>query len=340
LAAGTQEDLVNKRDIIVIAASSGGLTALKTLLSAWSPDLRASVFIVMHIGAQPSVLPEILGKDCALPVKHAEDGEPIKQAVVYIAPPDKHILLQDGTIHLSSAPKENFVRPAADPLFRSAAINYGSRVVGVVLTGELDDGAAGLRSVRACGGAAAIQEPTECPAPSMPINALRAVPDAMVAPITQLGDTVARLLDESVPHKAPQDAAIRRTAEIETRIALTGRSDPSDLRAIGTLSDLTCPDCGGVIWKIGSEMPLRYRCHTGHAFSAVSLEDRQRQQSEDALWSVVRGIQERISLAKQLLAGSEPDQLAELTAKLQRLEDAEETVQNLLKKPPVTQTDQ
>jgi two-component system chemotaxis response regulator CheB len=317
----------------VVAASTGGLAALKTLISGWSSDLRASVFIVMHIGAYPSILPEILQKDCALPVKHAEDGEPIDRAVVYIAPPDKHLLLQNGKIHLSSGPKENFARPAADPLFRSAALNYGSRVVGVVLTGELDDGAAGLRTVRACGGAAAIQEPAECAAPSMPLNALHAVPDAIVASITQLGDTIAQLLDQSMSDDAPEDATIRRAAEIETSIALTGKSNPDDLKAIGTLSDLTCPDCGGVIWKIGNEPPLRYRCHTGHAFSAISLEDRQRQESEDALWSVVRGLQERISLTKQLLAVSEPDQLAGLAARLKRLEDAEETVQNLLKGP-------
>jgi two-component system chemotaxis response regulator CheB len=119
-----------------------------------------------------------------------------------------------------------------------------------------------------------------------------------------------------VPDNAPEDTTIRRAAEIETRIALT---------------NLTCPDCGGVFWKIGNELPLRYRCHTGDAFSAVSLEDRQRQQSEDALWSLVRGLPERISLAKQLLASSERDRLEELTARVKRLGDAEERVLDIVK---------
>jgi two-component system chemotaxis response regulator CheB len=182
--------VMKNRDIIVIAASIGGFATLKKLVAAWPSDLPASVFIVLHIDAQPSNLLQLLQAECNLLVKQAEHQDDIQQSVIYVAPADRHLLIQKGKIILSVAPKENSARPAADALFRSAAIGYGSRVIGIVLTGDLDDGAAGLQLIHACGGLAVVQEPAECSAPGMPRNAIRAVKTAVVAPIAILGWTV------------------------------------------------------------------------------------------------------------------------------------------------------
>src|ERR1700712_5464401 len=181
---------MKRRDIIVIATLTGGLEALKELFSSWPSDLPASVFVVMHIGAHPSILPSILQNFCNLRVQHAVDSERFEKSVIYIAPPDRHLLLYEDMTLLSSGPKENFTRPAADPLFRSAAVSYGQRVVGVVLTGDLDDGAAGAKAIQACGGYLLVQEPADCRAPSMPCNALQAIHADIVAPLAELGDAV------------------------------------------------------------------------------------------------------------------------------------------------------
>lgn len=294
---------MKKRDIIVVATSTGGLAALNTLVSAWPADLPASVFVVMHVGAQPSILPAILQRSCALRVQHAENEQEFQDSVVYVAPPDRHLIVQDGKTLLIAGPKENFARPAADPLFRSAAVNYGARVIGIILTGHLDDGAAGLKAVDACGGFVAVQDPAESPAPGMPLNALRAVKPDVVASVAELSLFVMTLLDQPVVEK-PEASNIQRIAAIETQIASTGRSSVDIIESIGSRCPLTCPECGGVVWRIGDSAPLRYRCHTGHAFSGRSLEEVQRQQTENALWSVVRGLQERLTLAKQQVGQS------------------------------------
>jgi two-component system, chemotaxis family, protein-glutamate methylesterase/glutaminase len=322
---------MKNRDIIVIAASIGGFAALKKLVSAWPSDLSASVFIVLHIDAQPSNLLQLLQKECNLLVRQAEHQDDIQQSVIYIAPADRHLLIQEGKIILSVAPKENSARPSADALFRSAAIGYGSRVIGIVLTGDLDDGAAGLQLIHACGGIAVVQEPAECPAPGMPRNAIRAVKTAVVAPIAILGWSILQMVETPATADFLNNEGVHSAANIEAHIALTGSSNPAEFRSIGKPSDLTCPDCGSVMWTIGASAPLRYRCNTGHAFSGVSLADAQCRQSEDALWSIVRGFQERASLSNELLATAEFDQTAELTARIQRLKAAQKTVLDLLR---------
>ncbi|MEZ0606021.1 chemotaxis protein CheB [Paraburkholderia sp. IW21] len=323
---------MKKRDIIVVAASTGGPSALKRLISAWPADLPAAVFVVVHIGAQPSLLPQVLQNSCALRIQHAVHEQEFQDSVVYIAPPDRHLIIQDGKTLLTSGPKENFTRPAADPLFRSAAINYGDRVIGIILTGHLDDGAAGLKAIDACGGFIAVQDPAESAAPSMPENALRAVKADVVGSVAELASGVARLLDQPVAAK-PGAPNVKRIAAVETQIALSGKASVDTIESIGTRSPLTCPECGGVVWRIGENAPLRYRCHTGHAFSALSLEEVQREQTENALWSVVRGLQERLSLAKQQAANiDDPSEQAENSARIERLAGAEDAAYDLLLK--------
>lgn len=324
---------MNSRDIIVVATSTGGLDALRELFATLPADLPASIFVVMHIGPHPSILPAILQKSCRLPIKHAVDQEEFLDSTIYVAPPDRHLLLHDGKTLLSDTAKENFTRPAADPLFRSAAVAYATRVIGVVLTGELDDGAAGLRAVKACGGFTIVQDPADCRSPSMPLNALRATRADVIAPVAELGAIILAALEPTMnelPSKMQADATIAQTENTMTR---TGEVGLSALESIGERSALTCPDCGGVVWRIGDGLPLRYRCHTGHAFSGASLESEQRRQSENAIWQVIRGLEERIFLAHdQLQRETESNcDISELHQRVATLEEARLTAVSLLR---------
>jgi two-component system chemotaxis response regulator CheB len=281
--------------IVAVGTSLGGLEALWTVLSSLPENLSAPMLIVKHIGAFPSVLPRLLGPVCALPVAHAIDGTVLEPAKIYIAPPDRHLIVHDGRISLTSGPKENFTRPAIDPLFRSVAVEYGPRAVAVVLTGDLDDGAAGVSAVDACGGTVIVQAPNESVAGSMPATALRAVRSATVVPLDRIGQAIVDALRQ--PVKGVPMTVQKQGIEIEARIALTGISSPEQLDRLGTRSTLTCPDGGGVVWEISDAPSLRYRCHTGHAFSEASLNAVQRGDAEDALWTSVRHVQERAMLA-------------------------------------------
>jgi two-component system chemotaxis response regulator CheB len=322
--------VMNTRDIIVIATSLGGLEALRTIVSSPPERLPASIFVVMHIGAWPSLLPRLLAGQSRIPVLHASDGEAINRGTIYIAPPDRHMLIHNGRIRLSAGPKENFTRPAADPLFRSAAVNYGARAIGVVLTGQLDDGAAGLKAIHACGGFTIVQDPAGCVAPDMPKAALSAVTADVVAPIENIGAAIVGALKDHPPKGVNMDE--RERAAIELKIADTGDSSPRDLERIGHRSSMTCPECGGVIWRVGDGSPLRYRCHTGHAFSAMALESQQRTGAENALWSAVRRLEEKLLLAREQLSHAEAtgdSDVLSLLAELGPLETAIEAVRRI-----------
>ncbi|EDT08201.1 CheB methylesterase [Paraburkholderia graminis C4D1M] len=219
--AGTEnmKRVLNARDIVVVAASLGGLQGLRRILSSLPGDLPASVFVVMHIGAWPSLLPQILQTDCPLPVLHAEDSQLIAKSTVYVAPPDRHMLMRDGAIVLSTGPKEHFARPAADPLFRSAAVEYGPRVIGVILTGSLDDGAAGLKAIDACGGFTVVQTPSSCVAPDMPQAALHAVSPCSVVPLEGIAAAVVSALTDDSRKEVSMGE--RERIAVETKITPT-----------------------------------------------------------------------------------------------------------------------
>jgi two-component system chemotaxis response regulator CheB len=332
---------LNGRCIVVLAASMGGLDVLRTIVSGLSADVPASIFIVMHIGTWPSRLPEILAADSRLPVVHASDGEPIAAGTVYVAPPDRHMLLADGKIVLSTAPKENFTRPAADPLFRSAAVNYGDRAIGVVLTGKLDDGAAGLKAMHACGAYTIIQDPSTCVAPDMPQAALKAVTPDVVARIEDIGPAIVKALTDT--SSKGFDMNERERAALELKIAETGQSSPGDLERLGHRTSMTCPDCGGVLWRVGEGYPLRYRCHTGHAFSAMSLEEQQRSGAEDALWSAVRRLQEKLLLVQEQLSlaeSTDSEDAQAIRAEIVPLETAIQAVRRLAIQSPASSPNQ
>ncbi len=286
-------------DIIVVGASAGGVEALGELVSLLPADLPAAVFIVLHIPAYgTSVLPGILSRRGPLPAVHPADGEAIRQGRIYVAPPDHHLLLEkDGTVRLTRGPHENGHRPAVDTLFRSAARAYGPRVIGVVLTGTLDDGTAGLQVVKRRGGLAVVQDPEEALFASMPRAAIEAVAVDHVAALAEIGSTLARLAH--LPAPAESEAPVTPDLEDEVKVA---EFDIKNLetRREGKPSSYACPDCHGVLWEVEEDDLLRFRCRVGHAFSPESLLASQSDALEDALWTALRALEESAALAERL----------------------------------------
>lgn len=288
--------------VIVIGASTGGLNALRQICSALPVDLPAAIFVVLHIGPNKSILPRVLGPLCPLPVVHATDGAPIEAGKMFVAPPDHHLLLEDGRMRLTRGAKENHARPAIDPLFRSAAVAHRRDVIGVVLTGNLDDGTVGLQAIKTYGGIAIVQDPDDAEVPSMPLSASRYVDTDYCVPLADIAPTLARLVRQpySKGDASHEDEAIR----IENLAALRGRTEEKAMDAIGTRSTQTCPDCGGIVWAIDGSKPLRFRCHTGHAHTAQSMLLGQDAFTEQALWAAIRALHERHTLLKRLAAGA------------------------------------
>src|SRR6185437_4468707 len=250
-------------DLIVIGASAGGVEALKRLLRGFRRDLPACILIVEHVGPT-SVLGSILDRAGPLPVRQAEGGERIAPGRAYVAAPGAHLLIHDGHLMLRRGPRENLSRPAIDPLFRSAAIVYGGRVVGVVLSGALNDGTAGLRAIKRCGGLAVIQDPADAAVPDMPASARRHVDIDHVAPAAEMAALLTRLAAEPAAPTPEIPMDIRLEAAIAAQ-ELSGMKTEDEL---GTLAPFSCPECHGTLWEIADDPVLRYRCHVGHVLTA------------------------------------------------------------------------
>lgn len=301
-----------KRNILVVGASAGGVEALTALVRDLPEDLPAAVFLVLHVGAS-SHMASILNRAGALPVEHAVSGEPIKQGQIRIAPPGVHMLLHDSHVLLRRGPRENLARPAIDPLFRSAACTFGSRVVGVVLTGALNDGTAGLRAIKRCGGIAVVQDPEDAAVPDMPRNALRHVAVDYKVPLAAMG----RLLLELSAEAAGETPEVPVDIRIEAAIAA---QEPVDMKIedqLGSPSGFTCPDCHGALWEINDGEVLRFRCHVGHAQTAEVVLNAKDAEGETALWTLLRSHQERAELARRMASRQKGTLAAELEKRAQ-----------------------
>jgi two-component system chemotaxis response regulator CheB len=278
--------------IIVAGASAGGVDALASFVRELPADLPAAVFVVLHVSPTGlSVLPSILQRAGDLAAAHALDGERIEAGRVYVAPPDHHLIVDEGRVSLTRGARENGHRPAVDILFRSAAASWGSRVIGVVLSGALDDGAAGLLEIKRRGGAALVQDPTDALYPSMPASAISVVDVDFVQPVRQLGRTAAALVtgDDVLP--APPSLP-----------TLVMSPDPTDDHSTDRLSDLTCPNCSGSLYEVrNDDKALYYRCRVGHGYSADSLLSKQADFLDDALWTALRALEERRDLSHRMV---------------------------------------
>ncbi|MGI4739715.1 MAG: chemotaxis protein CheB [Janthinobacterium lividum] len=292
---------MEKRNIIVIGASTGGFEALKQLVAGLPTTLDAAIFIVWHMSPDMTgVLPQVLNQQNTLPATNAVDYEAIIPGRIYVAPPDKHLLLEQGRVRVTRGPKENRFRPAVDPLFRSAAAIYGPRVIGIVLSGALDDGTAGLWTIKSRGGLAIVQEPMEAQAPSMPESALAAVAVDYCVAMADMAPLLVRLTAETVTETNDVPLEEQRKTNREMRVAAQQRPLEPGTLTYGQLTPYACPECHGVLSAIIDGDIMRYRCHTGHAHSADSLLASITEKIEETLWSAIRGVEESISLLNTL----------------------------------------
>lgn len=288
-------------DIIVVGASAGGVEALSQLVAGLSPDLCAAIFVVIHISAHSkSYLPNILSRKGVLQATHATDGEVIVPGRIYIAPPDYHLLVKPGYVRLVRGPKENNCRPAVDPLFRTAAKAYGRRVVGVILSGTLDDGTAGLMEVKHWGGVAVVQDPNDASYSGMPSSAVENVEVDYILPMSEIAPVLVRLANERVVEEGAKTMSSESEMELDIveldGVALRNRGKP------GPPSHFTCPECGGTLFQTQGTKLLQYRCRTGHAFSSGTLFAQQSVVQEEALWAAIRSLEERAELMHQMMS--------------------------------------
>src|SRR5215212_8134984 len=287
------------KDIIVVGASAGGIEALRALAGGLPADLPASLFVVLHTSPEsPAMLADILDRSGRLRALSPKDGDRIRPGTIYVAPPDRHLLIEPNVMRVTRGPKENRFRPAVDPLFRSAAQTYGPRVVGVILTGYLDDGTAGLWAVKQLGGATVVQDPHEALAPSMPASAMRQVRVDHCLPVEEIAPLLVRLasrpLEEEGVYEVPEEM------EIEVRIAKEDTALDAGVLKLGDPSNYACPECHGVLLQLNEEKRIRFRCHTGHAYSVDSLLAEITGGVEDSLWNAIRSIEESVLLLRHM----------------------------------------
>lgn len=287
------------KDIVVIGSSSGGISALQELARTLPAELPASVMIVQHLAPDhASQLPQILQRLTSLRVSHPQHGETLQRSCMYVAPPDQHMMLEGGKMLLTRGPKENRSRPSIDVLFRSAAYEYGPRVIGVVLTGTLHDGTAGLWSVKHLGGTAIVQDPHDAHEASMPESALRYVDADHVTAISDLSSLLVRIVATEPSSKLP--GSLPAQAAIELGVAKGDVSLPVDVLQLGPPTVFTCPECHGTLMKIEEGKLIRFRCHTGHAYTLESLLGDLAKSVEENLWSALRVMDERLFALREL----------------------------------------
>jgi two-component system chemotaxis response regulator CheB len=286
------------QDIIVVGASAGGLQALQNLLRSIPAGFPAAFVVVLHTSPTSSgILPQILTRACPLPARHALDGEPIVRGRVYVGPPDHHLLISGNSLRLTQGPRENGFRPAVDPLFRTAAQSHGRRVIGLILSGGLDDGTQGLFEIKQQGGIAIVQDPEEAAFPSMPASAVQNV---QVDHVVKVAEMAAILTSYVGPSPRKGDRAMAKAKRAAHDIAERGTAAMRDNLRPGPPSRFTCPECGGALWEIKEGKLVRYRCHVGHGYTADGLVAAQEGSVEAALWTALRALEEKAELRRQM----------------------------------------
>lgn len=285
--------------VVVIGTSAGGLDALKRLISQLRNDFPLPILVVQHISADAigNVLLKGLNSFGSLICQHAKNGDKLKRGHLYIAPSDHHLMIDENRkILVTKGAQENRSRPAIDPLFRSAGVAFGNGVIGVLLTGYLDDGTAGMKVIKRCGGVCIVQDPDDAAYPDMPRNAMTQVNVDYSLPLSEIGS----LLYELIPRKLGKRLPVPDDILIEAKIAERVLSDLPSVNALGEQVPFNCPGCGGVLWQVSTDSDLRYRCHTGHAYTAATLLAEQTKKIEETMWTALRMFEERKNLLTTL----------------------------------------
>ncbi|HET8727032.1 MAG TPA: chemotaxis protein CheB [Alphaproteobacteria bacterium] len=311
-----------RRDIVVIGASAGGIDALRSIAAGLPPQFPASICVVLHVSPEsPGILDKILDRAGPLRAVQVHSSQRLQPGVIYVAAPDHHLIVEPSVVRATRGPRENRFRPAIDPLFRSAAQTYGPRAIGIILTGSLDDGTAGLWAIKRLGGKAIVQDPAEALAESMPLNALQYVEVDHCVPVSEIPGLLVRLTAEPIEKEGGY--TVPESMNIEVDIARAKDPLEAGVEQLGEPSTYACPECHGVLLRVKEGDRARFRCHTGHAYSAETLIAEFDQAIENALWNSIRALQEKVLLIEHLADHARERDDRQLAAALaQRADDA------------------
>lgn len=297
-----REKLIKISKVIVIGTSAGGMDALKKLTSQLHKDFPLPILVVYHLSADTTgnALLNALSSYGTLNCQFAKNGEMLQPGNLYMAPSDHHLMIDDAQkILVTKGAQENRSRPAIDPLFRSAAVAFRNGVIGILLTGYLDDGTAGMKVIKRMGGICIVQDPADADYPDMPKNVLNNVKVDYCLPIVEMGELIYKL----IPLKLGKPKPIPDDILVETKIAMRVLSDLSSVNALGQQVPFNCPGCGGILWQVDKGPNLRFRCHTGHAYTATSLLAEQNKKIEETMWTALRMFEERKNLLTEMARG-------------------------------------
>jgi two-component system chemotaxis response regulator CheB len=323
-------------NLVVMGASAGGVEVLLRIVAGLPYDFPAAVCVVLHTApTSGGILGHLLSRAGSIAVEPVKDRQKLKNGHVYVAPPDHHLLIRDSTIRLTRGPKENGFRPAVDPLFRTAAQEKGRQVIGVVLSGSLDDGTLGLADIKKAGGIAIVQDPDDAHFPSMPSSALRNVEVDHIARADEIPALLVRLVTEPLKEATPMKSANGSNGS-PSDVAQQGTNALVTGELPGPPSGLTCPECGGAIWELAHGKRLQFRCHVGHAYTADGMIDEQSKALEAALWTALRALEESAALRRrvaQRLSAAPPTMVREYERRAREAEEKADIIRNVLVHP-------
>lgn len=318
--------------LIVIGASAGGLEPLKNIISSLPKNFPAALLIVKHISSSAeNVLPNILSRVSKLPVIQPGNNHTIEPGHIYIAPPKFHMIIENGKIQLKKGPRINHSIPAIDPLFYSAALHNKSRTIGILLSGLLDDGSAGLLALKKYNGIAIVQDLKEAEYQDMPSNGCRATPVDYCLPAVEIEAVLKKIVNSPININSSNipDVPLLKT-ELNMNFTETD-SNENDMHDIGAPSVFSCPECNGVLWQVHDESLERYRCRVGHAFGLDSLVNNKEKNTDAALWAALRALEEKKNLANNLISRAKKENSKNLKHFQKKAHEVEEHIQTIRK---------
>lgn len=288
------------RNLVVIGASAGGIKAITKIIEGLSQSMNAAYLVVLHVSRKSSAtnIVEIFQRSTSLECIVAKDNLEIERGKIYLAPPENHLLVNGSVMRLNKGPEENKYRPSIDVLFRSAAVHYGHRTVGVVITGMLEDGTSGMFAIKSCGGLCIVQDPSEAEYADMPRNVMKRIKVDYMAELEEIPIVIENILNKPLPPKIAIPEEIRVEADLTEKLM----SDINTLKKIADRSDFVCPDCGGGLWAIKNDPTHRYRCHTGHVYTEKLLQDLQDLKIEESIWVSIRILEEKRTMLRLLIS--------------------------------------